>query len=161
MSGIGVYTNLIKEIKARLDAYTLLDAFIINVGTKNVRKQSGDKYMQIEYGSPFIEEDYMRVRKDQKEGRVNLLIWVTFPKIRDAANGMFATDTTGVIPTMEDILDALNTDTSSELNPQITNAAKSMEFSIGSVLEHDSTTEFEIEIKITTTDFVINDRGNN
>ena len=162
MAGIGIYTNLVNKILGRLNNASTLSAFIIQTGTKKTRLQAGDKYIQIEYGEPFITEDYMRVRQNQKEGRANLILWVQYPKSRDAANGMFEASTTaGVIPTMEDILDALNTDTTDALNPQIENAAKSMAFEVRNIIEHDSKTEFEIAIEITTTDFVINDRGNN
>lgn len=162
MAGIGIYTNLVNKILGRLNNASTLSTYRKQTGTKNGRLQSGDKLIQIEYGEPFIDEDYMRVRQNQKEGHCNLTLWVQTPKVRDKTNGMFNADTTtGVIPAMEDILDALNTQPPSTLNPQIEDASKSMALKVQNVIEHDSKTEFEIAIEITTTDFTINNRGNN
>ncbi len=180
----GVYSNLLNKVAQRIYAKkTTLGIDHIQIGPKPDRLQAGDTYVLISPDNPFITEEYGRsVQNRRKDGTLNLTVWCQHPIVnRDAQNvinddsdviddkleniidgsGVFLISNEGVSNTLnfiEGVLDAINTNLDSSLDPQLVDASLSMSMSVQNFVKHESSIEFEISLGIRSIPFTINDR---
>jgi len=157
---IGVYTELIKEIKARLEA-NLTGAYVALGYTDERLTQDQEKFCLVKIDS--ITEEYGNSRQqNRKDGELAITVSCMKAILADEQNNLYETDSTGFVPFIEDVLDALNTETdSSTLNPQLENAATSMGFNVSNFISSRDRVWFDVNITIRTKPFLINNRGGN
>ena len=161
---IGVYTEIIKELKDRLENSDKLSTAYLQLGIKPDTLQPDDlPYLALTPDATFIEEEYSSStnQKNSKQGTLNMVLWCGYPVSRDEDNNLYEGTDGGLFSFVEDVLDALNTNTSDEANPQIQDSARSMELTVGNYVKADNIASFEVNIAITTKPFIINNRGGN
>ena len=164
---IGAYTNLIKLLKDRLDAKQVtLGIKTIQIVAKPERlQQDMMPYLLLTPDSQFITEEYgSSMQNQRKNATINLLILCEYPiNDRDTANALYDEAGgvyTGFLPFVEKLVDALNTTTGGDLNPQLEDATASMGITVQNVEKTDNSMSFEIALSVTGMAFVINNRQN-
>ena len=153
----GVYTNIAYELKARLEA-NISGAYVQMGFTADRLTQDQDNYFLI-YPTNIQEEYGRAVQRNRKDGTISFTISCMQSLITDSQNLLYETDTTGFLPKVEKVLDALNTTTAGDLNPQIENAAMSMAFNVTNFEPQKDKVWFDINVDVTTKEFTINNRG--
>ena len=155
----GVYTNILYQIKSRLEAN--ITEYNVYLGNKDmVLTQDQQKVIIINFDS--IEEVYGRARQqNMKDATMNVVITCMKALVPDAENKLYESDTAGLVPFIEEVLDALNTETdTTTLNPQIEDSAESMDISIGGLETTNDRAWFDINVTVSTKPFTINNRQN-
>jgi|AntAceMinimDraft_2_1070361.scaffolds.fasta_scaffold12811_4 hypothetical protein len=153
----GVYTDIIYQIKTRLEAN--ITEYKVYLGNKNmVLTQDQQKVIIINIEG--IEEQYGRaLQKRNKDAVMSVTISCMKALVPDSDNKLYESDTTGLLPFIEEVLDALNTDGATE-NPQLVNSAESMGISIGGLETTNDRAWFDINVTVSTKPFTINNRQN-
>jgi hypothetical protein len=154
---IGIYTEIIKDIKTRLEA---ISGGYVQLGYKaDSVTPDQEKYFIIDMTG--IEEAYgQSLQMSRKTGTVTLNIRCVKSMIPDAQNKLYI-DTagvyTGLVPYVEQVLDAINT-SSSVLNPQIQDSTNSIAITVGGFEYNDLQAWFDIGVTVQTKPFLINNR---
>ena len=154
---IGVYTEIIKDIKSRLES---ISGSYVQLGYKNDSVQSDqEKYFIIDIVG--IEEAYgQSLQQRHKTGTLTLNIRCIKAMIPDDQNKLYidtASVYTGLVPYIETVLDAINT-SSSVLNPQIQDSTNSIAITVGAFEYSNVSAWFDVGVIVQTKPFIINNR---
>ena len=171
----GVYVSVINEVANRLNKVT---GAYVQLGYKADRlAQDQERYFLIDLTS--ISEEYGQAMQNRrKDGMVSLVVrcmkatrsdeqnklydatWLVDGDgnyVIDAEGNKIVSGATGLVPFIEEVLDALNTD-GTTLNPQMVNSANSIGVSVDGFEWEDTRVWFNVNLEIKTRPFVINNR---
>lgn len=150
----GVYTELITEIKARIEAN--VSGSVVCTGYPDERLTQDEAHKLFVYVTS-IEEAYGRARQENcKDATLNATVTGFVGYSPDSTDVITAT----LLPKIEEVVDALNTTKTGVLNPQLVNASESMGISIGNFQVSSDRVWFDVNITVRTVPFTINNRQN-
>ena len=158
---IGVYTNLVKQIKLRLE--TNLTGACVHLGYASERLFQDQELFCAIIPSNIDETSYGNARQqNRKDGELTITVSCMKAILKDEQNNLYETDEVGLFPFIEDVLDALNTETDgATLNPQLEDSANSMGFTVTNFIPATDRVWFDVNITIRAKPFLINNRGGN
>lgn len=179
---MGVYVNLIQEISTRIET-----AVSAGLNIKQVQlfqkietlQQNDMPYIAI-IPQSIVENYGDRQIRGNKYSDLTITLDCLYPAFnRDGVNAIFednilgdnsnniigdaeskiiGADQAGFLVWLEQLLDALNTDSTGELNPQLDNSTTSMGIEVGEIVKNGSTISCTITLTLPSVAFSINNR---
>lgn len=154
----GIYADIFKELKARLEAN--LTGETVEIGVRDITTTQ-DMEKRIFIYPTNITEVYGKVQQDRgKTGTISVTLACSKAIITDSPNNVYnASDESNcLIVWVEQVLDALNTTTGGVVNPQLENTANAMGITVTNFQYGSSVIWFDIVLEIDTKTFTINKR---
>ncbi len=154
----GVYANIFKELKARLEAN--LTGETVEIGVRDLTL-TPDMEKRIIIYPTNITEEYGKVQQNRgKTGTISVTLTCSKAILTDSPNNVYnASDESNcLIVWVEQVLDAINSTTAGAVNPQLEDTAHAMGITVTNFQYGSQVIWFDIVLEIETKTFEINKR---